>query len=201
MYCQDVDVFWSFPLYHVQMVKRYRPIKWSTERNGEEMDVIDILPSAVAAIMDEDLEFETPPEFIGSEVDLDPMLPSIPGEEEEFFSLYPISLQQQQQHGLPPLSLESQDSDGPYYSLMPLQSVTDQSNRSFLQSHYGPRLDRLSSQDQQPKSLGGTFQRFQSHSLQPASLSINRMQSSNISGVRRVLQNMARAITKELHLD
>ena len=174
------------------MVKRYRPIKWSTEKSGEEMADNGGLPSAIAAIMDEDLEFETPPEFRSLEAGLGQRLPSIPGEEEEFFSLHPVSLQQQQ-YGLPPLSLESQDSIGPYYSLMPYQVATDQSTQRFLQSQHGPRLDRLSSYDQQPKSLGGT--------MQPASLSVIRMQSTNISGVRRVLQNMARAITKELHLD
>ena len=170
------------------MVKRYKPIKWSTERSGEEMAEPDDLPSAIAAIMDEDLEFETPPEYSSLEggLGLQRVL-SIPGEEEEFFSLYPISLAQQQ-YGFPPPSLESQDSIGPYYSLKPSQIAADQ-------------FTRLSSQDQQPKSFGGTLQHLHSMSVQPASLALNRMQSSNIGGVRRVLQNMANAITRELHLD
>ena len=182
------------------MVKRYRPIKWSAKTSDEEITEDDDLPSAIAAIMDEDLEFETPPEFRSSDFDSGQRVHSIPEEEEEFFSIRP-DLLQQQQYGLPPLRLESQDSCGPYYSLVPSQVMADQSAQSFLLGHRGARLVRMSSQGQQPKSLAGTSHYVHSQSVQPSSLPLNRMQSSNIGGVRRVLQNMARAITKELHLD
>lgn len=190
-------------------MKQYGPTRWSAKRNGEEMVETNKIPSAIAAIIDEDLDFETPPEYMFG-TPLTSLAPglgqeqySIPNEDEEFFSLHPRAVLQQQ-YGLPPSSLESQDSFGPsslYFSLKPSQGAVDQSTQSFLQSHYGPHWDRLSSQDQPSKSLGARQQLLHPPSVQPSSLAVNRMQSSNSSGVRRVLQNMARAIANELHLD